>query len=389
MSSRYTGRIIEHTWDCPYCGNKNRGRDRECKGCGRPRGTETKFNTNEHIAVLDGEEAKQYFTGPDWFCECCDSYNPDTATECKSCGAPRGASKDYFEKRSEQEAKEREIAVESKQSYAHLEEPKTMSEKIRVHASRHKKSINTIGMFACIIIPIIVLILGLIFFLKPTQMEGIVTELTWSSTVNLEEFTTLKDEGWNYPSDARILDKKYIYKETIQVIDHYDTEIQPVTKMRTVQNGYDTYYTYEDLGNGFSKEVEHQTPHYDVEIYTDYETVQVPVYRDEDVYDWWYTYEYDRWLTIDTRTNSGNKGEETEPVFEITDDLHRMSPYTKHYYMDVQTEEDITTIEINTAVYNIADVGSDIVYKINRIGMVTIIKIDDTSVEEGGIKSDS
>ena len=84
---RPTGRVREHTWDCPYCGRKNRGRDRECTGCGRPRSTETKFNMNETVAVLDGEEAKKYISGPDWFCECCDSYNPDSVMECKSCGA--------------------------------------------------------------------------------------------------------------------------------------------------------------------------------------------------------------------------------------------------------------------------------------------------------------
>lgn len=56
---KFTGRVREHTWDCPHCGRKNRGRDRECAGCGRPRSTETKFNTNETIAVLDGEDAKR------------------------------------------------------------------------------------------------------------------------------------------------------------------------------------------------------------------------------------------------------------------------------------------------------------------------------------------
>lgn len=383
MSSRYTGRVVEHTWNCPYCGRENRGRDRECIGCGRPRGTETKFDTNKHIAVLDGEEAKEYMTGPDWFCECCDSYNPDTLQTCKSCGAPRGASKDYFTKRREQEEKEQQKAAEMSEYSMQSE----YSEKPVTFYTDHKDPVNTTGMFARILIPviaIIALIAGFVFFLKPTQMEGEVTELAWSSTVNLEEFTTIKDEGWTYPSDARILDRDYKYKETVQVIDHYDTDIQPVTKTRTVQNGYDTYYTYEDMGNGFSAEVEHKTPHYDTETYTDYETVQVPIYRDEDIYDWWYRYEYDRWLKIDTCTNSGDKGEESDPVFEITDDKHRMSAYERHYYMGVQTEEGLTTIEINKIVYDVADVGSDVTYKVNRAGMVTFIRIDDTDIEEEG-----
>lgn len=113
---RPTGRVREHTWDCSYCGRKNRGRDRECAGCSRPQSMETKFNMNETVAVLDGEEAKKYITGPDWFCECCDSYNPDSIVECKSCGAPRGASKNYFEMRRKQEEKEKKRQAAGRKS---------------------------------------------------------------------------------------------------------------------------------------------------------------------------------------------------------------------------------------------------------------------------------
>lgn len=389
MSSRYTGVVVEHTWNCPYCGKENRGRDRECNGCGRPRGKETKFDTSKHIATLSGEEAKKHMTGPDWFCECCDSYNPDTATECKGCGAPRGASKDYFRKRREQEEKEfaermqqydtdKDLAETERYLYGEKSQP---MEKVKRAVKENSSTIA--GIFGVIALLVTVIGLG-IFFFKSKPVEGTVTEMAWSSSVSLEEFTTIRDEGWTHPSDARVLDKTWTYKETIQVIDHYDTEIQPVTKTRTVQDGVDTYYTYEDMGNGFSAQVEHTTPHYTTETYTDYETVQVPVYRDEDVYDWWYDYEYDRWLTIDTVTNSGDKGEESDPVFEIKDDRHRMSDYTRSYYMGVQTEEGLTTIIINVPVYNAADVGSHVKYNVNRAGMVVFTEIDGTQVEEEG-----
>lgn len=94
---RPADRVREHTcFSCPYCGRKN-----------RPRSMETKFNMNETVAVLDGEEAKKYTSGPDWFCECCDSCNPDSITECKSSSTPGGASKNYFEIRRKQEEKEK------------------------------------------------------------------------------------------------------------------------------------------------------------------------------------------------------------------------------------------------------------------------------------------
>ena len=200
MSSRYTGVVVEHTWNCPYCGKENRGRDRECTGCGRPRGKETKFDTSKHIATLSGEEAKKHMTGPDWFCECCDSYNPDTATECKGCGAPRGASKDYFRKRREQEEKEfaermqqydtdKDLAETERYLYGEKSQP---TEKVKRAVKENSSTIA--GIFGVIALLVTVIGLG-IFFFKSKPVEGTVTEMAWSSSVSLEEFTTIRAEG--------------------------------------------------------------------------------------------------------------------------------------------------------------------------------------------------
>lgn len=59
------------------------------------------------------------------------------------------------------------------------------------------------------------------------------------------------------------------------VIDHYENvEVQ---KSRRVIDHYETYYTYEDDGQGHFVEMPHERPVYTTEYYT--ETVQQPVYR--------------------------------------------------------------------------------------------------------------
>ena len=93
------GKKIEGYWDCPYCDKKaNLGRYRNCPGCGRPRGSSTKFYLIEKDKFVDESVVPK---GPDWFCECCESYNTFSADYCTSCGAPKGASKDYFDIRRE------------------------------------------------------------------------------------------------------------------------------------------------------------------------------------------------------------------------------------------------------------------------------------------------
>ena len=89
------GQKIEAYWDCAYCGAKAiLGRYRECQSCGRPRGETVKFYLIEKDRFVPDSVVPK---GPDWYCECCNSYNIYSATSCKSCGAPKGASKDYFD----------------------------------------------------------------------------------------------------------------------------------------------------------------------------------------------------------------------------------------------------------------------------------------------------
>lgn len=391
-TTRRTGRVLENTWKCDYCGRKNRGRDRECAGCGRPKGKNIEYDHN-HIAALEGAEAEKY-KKPEWFCECCDSFNPDELTECKSCGAPRGASKDYFEiKRERERAAASEEPVLSHDESKHQDEPgafhpsfETPPTEMIPHQNKHNtripgilKKLLTIICAGLIIIPII---LFMIWLLKPEEKTGTVTEFTWTSSISLEELVTYKDEGWDPPIEARVTDSYQKFKETKQVVDHYDTVQVPVTKYKTVKDPDLVWYTYEDLGNGFDEEIEHRLEQSHEEPYTVYEDTQVPVYVDVDVYAEWYEYEYDKWVIKDTKTTQGNKGEEHDPVLTASGDRQRLTGYSRSFYVYVSSEDEDMNFTVPKEMYDHLEVGDVVTFEINRLGIGGIIRINGDPVEE-------
>ncbi len=377
---RYTGRVVELTWNCPYCGRKNRGRDRECVGCGKPRGKETEHDIKDHVAVLEGEEAKKHIKGPDWLCDYCGSYNPAEMRRCESCDAPRGASKDYFAVRKEQEKKEQE---EKESVYYQADSTDFIGDHGRKLLKEAEFWNRLMPIFAAVsgIGVIGLLIWFVIWAATPQQLTGTVTDLTWETSISLEEFTTIEDEGWYPPSDARIKYSQERYYDTIQEIDHYDTVTEPVTKYRTVQDPDYVYYTYEDQGNGYALEVEHRVPQSHQEPYIDYESKEVPVYRDVDIFETWYWYEYDRWLTIDTKKASGDKGEEEDPVLEPDGPDQRTTDYSRSYEARIVSDEETYDTAISKELYDILETGDEVQFEVYKLGGVNILAINSTPVE--------
>lgn len=380
-TTRRTGRVVELTWKCSYCGRENRGRDRECQGCGRPRSTDTKYDTGKHIAVLEGKEAEKYLKGPDWFCECCDSYNPADLNECKSCGAPKGASKDYFQMRAEQERKNRQTEAQYGEPVSHRNSSVTVNRNLSGSPVD-----NRFGLLKKLVIGggiaagIGFFIWLMVWFLTPVQKTGTVTDLTWKTSVSMEEFTTIQDEGWHVPAGARTIDSEKRYKETVQEVDYYETVTVPVTKYKTVQDADRVWYTYEDLGNGFAAEVEHREPQYHKESYTVMETQQVPHYKNVDIYAEWYWYEYDKWITIDTRTSNGHKGEEHDPILEAHDPNQRTTNYSRSFGVYIAADEDTYSRSVSQSLYNSMEVGDTILFEVDKLGIITILEINGTPV---------
>lgn len=281
---------IEGYWDCPYCGNKAiRGGIQACPACGKTRAADTKFYMLDTTPVADESKVG---TGPDWFCPYCDSYNPDSVKVCRNCGHEREQGDEtYFDLRAKQEKKAAEAAAEK-------QAPAPKASFFRRHLLLILAALVVLG------------IVGSRMFTNRDRSVRI-TDAHWERTIAVQERQLVQESDWTLPSDAvEQLDARQEIHHYDSVLDHYEQVSEQ--RSREVLDGYDISYTYEDMGNGYFNQVEHQTPRYRTEYYT--EIVDRPVYIDVPVYATKYTYTVYRWQNVRAETAQG----QTDPQWPQT-----------------------------------------------------------------------
>lgn len=310
-----TGEKVWLPWSCDYCGANVSGKYRDCPNCGRPRGKNTTFDVTKPGETLTEEEVSKR-CGPDWLCECCDSLNSASLSECPSCGAPKGASKNYFElKRIREESVRAEAdKVESVEQSSvvpaiyddddkkeeekrftgeYLEDDTEKYRSIPVVGNdmpyRRRKRNKSFNFMKAIAVAMTVagsigLLSVLICALLPKEYSATVTDVSWERSINIEQQDTYHESGWSIPAGGRETSKEWKKSGTKKVIDHYDT--RDVTKTKVVDDGYDITYDYVDNGDGSADKIEVRTPKTKTVTYTEKE--EYPVYVDVDVYDWYY-----------------------------------------------------------------------------------------------------
>ena len=306
------GKLVMAYWDCPFCGNQgNRGDQVQCPSCGRPRG-DVKFYMRDHqetsvrkegetddIEYIDEETAKQINRNPDWYCSFCNTLNSDNASFCSNCGASRENSEhNYFDiqKKKEEQAREEAQAYTSTQA--------------RASAPSSKKPL-------LFMIIAVVAIVALFSYLNGSKTDGDlkITSLIWKRNIQIEENVQYSESGWNLPSGAELTEQR-------QEVHHFDTVVSryedvEVTRSREVIDHYETYTTYNDLGNGTFEEVSHQKPVYRTEYYT--ETVRQPVYVQVPRYATKYYYTIWRWKETRVATSSGSDHNTYWPETNLTE----------------------------------------------------------------------
>lgn len=327
------GRIVENLWDCQYCGTHgNKGRDYVCPNCGKTRDESVKFYLPGTITYYD----KPIEKGPDWFCLYCNSYNKYSAKNCKNCGAEHN-NQSYFDiqqKREEPKVEKYEIELPKRQinpvpiTYhtptAVINVPKKEMPRVEKKVRRLNIQWSWQRFFAILILFIII---GGIFLAIPRWKTITVDSLEWQREIEIETNTLIEENDWSVPSDAvEVLYTRREIHHYDHVIDHYQTITE--TKSRQVLDGYDTYYTYRDLGNGFSEEVEHSTPRYRTEYYT--ETHEEPVYRDDPVYRTKYYYTVWRYIYDHSETSSGINNEPYWPEYQFVGDQREGARHEKY-----------------------------------------------------------
>ena len=320
-------KLVMGYWDCPVCGNKEiRGDVTNCPSCGRARG-DVKFymknveegssreeNDRTDIEYLTEEQAKYVSKNPDWYCSFCNSLNSDNAQFCGNCGATREDSEaNYFDRlKKKQEEEAAELAAQP-----------------QVSSQPQKGSRKPLVIIAVILLAIV----AIFAWMNGNKTAGDlqVTALNWIRNINIEENRMFSESGWSLPDGAEQTDARQEIHHYDSVLDHYESV--DVQRSRQVVDHYETYYTYEDNGNGTFTEVSHQRPVYTTEYYT--ETVQQPVYRQVPRYATKYYYNIWRWTPSRDVTATGTDHNVEWPVPELAEN-EREGQRTEDYRFTVE-----------------------------------------------------
>jgi hypothetical protein len=401
-----TDKVYEGLWDCSNCGMTGiPGSVKVCPrpGCGDPQNSvltpeEDWYLPENAREVTDSAELDLFDDGEDWNCGKCGTNNNGATTECSRCGEALGfndtvnrevvyddragnfdAEPDPVDEMIESDLDRAERAITTEASKPRKMKDLTLpgSELPRIGKDtkfyddiregveqKHDESLKSNDMASImkkiqphkgkIIIGVgVVLLLVIAFigvscvrhFTATTAGTVTVSELHWQRTVEVEEYRTLNDGGWSYPSDARVQsDERRIHHydtvhdrwDTQRYTDYetrYKTESYTDREPRTRSESYSgTCTRMVSGGNGSYRSESYSCTQY--RTVTDYVTVQktrqvpyqVPVERTRQVeithqearWATWYNYQVDRWVT-DRWVNASDSTSDEAIWPEVTD----------------------------------------------------------------------
>ena len=381
------GRLVELTWNCQYCGSKNRGRDHTCLSCGKTRGTGTRFEMPSKITYVDKELAKKVSRNPDWLCSYCNTLNNDSLYSCRSCGASKTDSeKNYFEMKHDEELKEQSLELEYDNNYQEdsVYEQTTYNVEVKPSYTYRNKTddttfknntfksslLATIGLVG----GIFAFVLLIVFLLLPKEKIITVTDMGWERVISIEEERTVDESDWYLPSGARLHYTNTEIHHYEDVIDHYETRTRQ--ESRQVLVGYETVVTgYNDLGNGFAEEITAEVPIYDTEYYD--VTYEEPVYRQEPVYKTKYYYEIDKWFYVrSVETDGLNKSEPYWGTVVLKTNEREQSRVEDFDIYGVDKKKDKKVeYDVNYDMWQDIEIGNTVKLKVNTLGFVDSYEI--------------
>lgn len=331
------GQMIEGRWDCSSCGKKMiQGRYKHCPGCGKGRGEDVKFYVADPNDVVAADVPEK---GPDWMCEYCQSYAPDSAKYCPNCGAPRSG-KTYHEIQQEHAAAQTEQA---------------QAQPIQRAAPRKRS-----------LIPLLLLAAAAIFLLinamTPRSADAKVTAKAWQREIAIQTYQWVDDSGWSLPQGAELKETSREIRDYERVLDHYETRSRQVPEQYV--SGYST--EYRDMGNGYFET--YQVPQYSTRYRTEY--YDEAVYRNEPIYDTRYYYQIQRWVPSRTVTASGEADTPYWPETALTADTERESDRSERYAIQCQSDKNTYTTELPLSQWQSFNIGDRVNLKVSSGGSI-------------------
>lgn len=356
-------KIIVGYWNCCSCGAKKiRGTEETCPNCGAPKGNTRCSLDPEHKEYLDEKISKDYGKGANWICPYCGNQNRYYSTTCRGCGSSKTESvEDYFGNNPNAEKHSISYREDMKKEETRISETPSFREKI----FNNRKSI-IVGILG--LIALVAVVIGLVALFSPHTYNATVTANSWERNVSIEEYKTVKEDGWSVPSGGRVYESIQEIHHYDSVLDHYETVT--IEKSREVIDHYNTHteYSYSDNGDGTFTEHSYTVsdPVYRTEYYTEEE--QKPVYEDVPVYKTKYYYEIERWVYNRTEKSSGKNDskpywpeyhlEKNEKVSDKNEVYTVVFTTEKKDYKKRVKENELYSLTLNTKVKIIVQAGS-------------------------------
>jgi len=202
----------------------------------------------------------------------------------------------------------------------------------------------------------------------PKEKTLTVTGVEWKREIQVEEYRTVEESDWSVPAGGRVLYTQWEFHHYESVYDH--TEIKTRQVPRTVLVGYDTSYSYVDLGNGYFEEVEHSTPVYETQMET--ETYSEDVYRDEPVYATRYYYEIERWLYA---YSSISEGTDQQPYWnspELGAYEREAGKFEWYWFYGLDKKEKELKVSLSKEDWDTLTIGKTVKVSVNALGFGTL-----------------
>jgi hypothetical protein len=251
--------IREGRWDCPSCGSVGQlGRHVYCVGCGSPRPKEIRFYLPDDAeAVTDAGQLSQAAAGPEWLCEHCGGSARAGDRNCPGCGAPRGES-------AAREVRDYALAAVPRSGGDDDRPPpppRALAKPVRpARESRFGRNVFALMLFT---------VLAWFGWSNRTRhLEGEVAARQWERTVQVEAYRSVQEEGWSLPEGARRLRSYRAIRDYRQVLDHYETKTRQVSeRVQTGTRTYTCGQV--DRGNGYFEDRTCTEPEYETRYHSE------------------------------------------------------------------------------------------------------------------------
>lgn len=230
---------LEAEWTCTSCGTEHiPGREKKCPTCGNPRETGEDYKEPQKKGdYLSKDELEELGVDPekhlsDETCRYCKAKIKPGTQVCPNCGASL-VDTGYTSRRCP--ACERETNEEICPSCG----AKTVLKEVDSESDEKKKPASRkLGLAAVLGIGGLVLacVTAIIFLAVPKTKSAYVSAVSWTRTIEVEEYEYNRHEGWTLPSGADMVSSS-------MEVHHYDQEL----------TGYVTDCYWEDQVAGYEQ----------------------------------------------------------------------------------------------------------------------------------------